>query len=43
MMAKGDKMEDKQIIAKDDTSFYLNWPNFSEAANKVVNVSFPLI
>ena len=42
-MAKGGKMQDKQIMAKNDTSFYLNWPKFSETANKVVNVSFPLI
>ena len=41
-MAKSGKMEHKQIIARNVTSFY-NWPKFSETINKVVNVSFPLI
>ena len=45
MIAKSGKMQHKQIMAKNGTSFYFNWPKFSETANKVVNVhvSFPLI
>ena len=39
-MAKSN-MQHKQIMEMNGTSFY-NWPKFSETANKVVNVSFPL-
>ena len=40
-MAKSGKMQYKQIMTRNGTSFY-NWPKFSETADKVVNVSFPL-
>ena len=38
-MAKSGKMQHKQIMAMNGTSFY-NWPKFSETTIKVVNVSF---
>ena len=37
-MAKSGKLQHKQIMAMNGTSFY-NSPKFSETANKVVNVS----
>ena len=40
MMAKSGKMQHKQMMANNGTSFYLNWPKVSETANKVVNVLF---
>ena len=43
MMAKNGKMQHKQIMAKNGINFCLNWPKFSETANKVVIVSFPPI
>ena len=40
-MAKSGKMQHKQIMAMNGTNFY-NWPKFSETANKVISVNFPL-
>ena len=37
-MAKSGKLQHKQIMAMNGTSFY-NRPKFSETANKVVNAS----